>query len=286
MDNVIVVTKKAIRSGAKTGKTTEDFCNKYQLQEEDFREVVFKIFDDPSIAKDLLDQIHKNGTHTKRANKKKGPGKKKATAQATTIATEAESPTEQTENTVLDLDSLSVEELSAEEKKVSTKLMEVEKEIESLRSKRYLATCKMSKIEEWLIDIQFQVVKKEGEFKDAKKERDDIDEQTETKKAEKAKLETTIKNIRNTIVEKSKVTFFVYENGEITCDEVGFQADYLGCESKFDSLIKGGEYDNLRVTELRTLAQVLTIAKNSDRKLEFIFDSEELEQAYKKAVHK
>ena len=288
MNDKITISQRTVREGVKNGMSMEDFLVKYSCSEDEFISKLYALYKhEKDLPTQLIRQIKANGKKSKKAIPKKG-GKKtnpiinpsgvieEATAKKLDIKTEQKpAPKKPTEKTPL-------QKLQESEKSLSDKILKVEKDLTEQQRKRRAKENELVNIQKD-IDSLLEKARKKGEkFNDVEKEIGVIDNNISANKVSLSSLKATQEEVRQKITEALKIVVLVYANGTIVAENSDLSLDDAGFEKLHAQLIEKEDYEDLRVKDVKILSRVFAIEKNlGSQKVEFIFDNEELETAYK-----
>ena len=246
--------KKHVRSYAKNGWCRADFCEKYRCTEEEFESRVHQVFKDEKSAKECLEKISSN------------TGKRKPKRNTTDV-----------DHSYDELNELQKEEvdLSKEVRKLEVDFQSLKKrhkeKLQNLRDKK-------SELEAFRDEILKERKKTERLIRQSNVV---VEKMNETSKKWSEKT-SALDEMRKRIEKLKKLTLCIFDDGTITNYEDGAEVklDDAGHEGVYAELVKSEDLDNLRQREVKLLARLLTMRRNSSLEVEIICDSKELEEAF------
>ena len=90
-----------------------------------------------------------------------------------------------------------------------------------------------------------------------------------------------LQELRTKIEKRMAVSLAVYDSGEIVILEgADFNMDDSGHAEVYSQLIVSEECQELRLKDIKVMAKLLSIASNSERKINLVCDRPEMEEAY------
>lgn len=283
-----LLDRRSVRTGIKSGFGYGDFLEKYGLEKEALESSIKGMYkNNPNDAEEIIKEIAKN--EKKRLRK-----------------TEKVEITEYKGVPVEEIKKMTMEEFlrldgKEEEIKVPSKLdlerTELEKTIKSLSDKLIVAETEHKR---WhirhkdhlnqILGLDKKLAKLEEDLKQVKAKYDEIvnldDEVIEkANKAleEKQRLERALAENRETLRKLKMVMICAYEDGTIALfDEAAeISLDETGNEDIFMSLIEDSRCEELKAKEIKVLARLLAIIKNTSYDIEVVCDNNELERVLK-----
>ena len=267
------ITSKAIRLGINKGWSWSDFTEKYGCTKHDLIFRISSLFKTNKDRKDVIGSIDANEKIRKPKKSKKKSNENKA---ADVKVVEAEKAKPEVEP----LDGLVVEET-----RLSEVVMMLENEQKSCIEKHHKEVAGMQELSKEIDRIKSDYDACVTKYKDALTKTRAIEEDMEKVLASKKEAKAKLEEVRKKISDLTHVVIFVYANGNIEVQEGEIELDYSGYEDLFISMRDDETYETLRVIDIKSLAKVISIRNNAkksaSKKIEFMFDNEELENYFK-----
>lgn len=274
-----VMTSRDLRECVKNGYTWPDFEQKYGCTKEDIESKIRKLYYRKSGEADkIIRDIDGNG------KKNKASAKSKKSVEAACVEDVFE---ESRESEISELDQKR-DELLAEETRLSGIVMTLEKEQKNLAEKHRCQIRGMQELSKKVEGIKRSLNECLAKFKDVvsitRSIQDDMNSVVNKKSQAKAELD----EVRRKIAELSRVTIFVYGDGNFEIQEGDVELNSNGCDKKFQELILSHDTNlgNLRVNEVKAIAKAICIEKNakksSGKNIEFVFNDKNLEDFFNK----
>ena len=112
------------------------------------------------------------------------------------------------------------------------------------------------------------------------KEEAEISQETQTIHRRIVSERSYLEKIRAKIKELDRIEVYAYNNGEITIEKNGFIPDESGCEEIFNELVHNDSCCELYIRDIKLLARVMAITKNTDKDLVITFEKTGIEDVY------
>ena len=117
-------------------------------------------------------------------------------------------------------------------------------------------------------------------FEELFKEEAEISQEIQTIHGRIVSERNYLDKIRAKIKELDRIEVYAYNNGEITIEKNGFIPDESGCEEIFNELVHNDSCGDLRARDIKLLARVMAITKNTDKDLVITFEGTDIEDVY------
>ena len=270
--NISMMKAKDVKSAIRNGKTIAFLCEKYDCDEEGFKERLRQLYYPDRNPKRYNEVLAGLDANEKRIRKKTGVGAKNVARKgnAVGILTDAE------------LKQVAIEALK-------NKAAESEHTIMELESQMRFWVEEHSSLKQSLHELTKKIDQVMADFRKSYKEfRDTSSELTQTEMliaSATARLDRERITYRDTIdriVEMSMVTLGVYSSGDISPMDGELVPDDTGWEEVRDTLMTMPECQELRLKDIGTLARLLMIVEHADCKIEAMCDDAELEAVFRK----
>lgn len=269
---------KELNLALKEGKGLKYFLEKYDCSEEQVRDRICTLYSkNPKAANKILADLKAND---KRNRNKECPQIKEIPEK------EVEKNGESFNNNDIvsepQLQEESLDELKIKEKALSDDVIKSEIAHKDLCQKRYEKLKLLRDIMARTGELKAELKTLDGKFKKTAQEANKIGEEMNKVATARREKCVELEKTRKEIEERSKVALYVYSSGDIECE---IETNDDGSEELYDSLLKLEVCQEFRLKEIRTLAKVICIAKNSqDVVFEVVFDNNDLAAAYELVV--
>lgn len=171
-------------------------------------------------------------------------------------------------------------ELQQLETEQREKVIALERQHAKLASKQRETPGKLEKIAEQLANIEQSYLAKKADYEAIVAENNELLKQINSVAQERREQAAILEEIRAEIAELRAVTLWVYADGTIEVDQSTFELDDSGYEALFAELVSKDELQELRAMDIRVLARLLCIVEHADIDVSFIFEMEDLKQAF------
>lgn len=257
----------------KIGWCLNDFLSYLHATEEEFFDYLKKNFSNKAFA-----QMHKRlKTNEKRKSRQNKPHQNEK--QALPAHTETVSKDSIT--------SVDVDSLKEQEQLLVTSILQKENKHKNLISRRYNLRQIFQEQRNILLNLKHQLEEKEilvnNTYEEWLKVSSEMQSLTSSISEEKKFLEC----VREEIEAHTKISLFVYENGEIECENNKFalQTDSAEAINLFNTLVQKDVVETLTIKAIRQLATLILIVKsikNNGFKYEITFESGTLQEVFEK----
>ena len=267
------LTSKMIKTGIKNGFTVKDFCTKHDIKGEgNFLIQLDKAFPNAAAADQALREIRKNEKERRYKAARKPSGAKKA----------AKSTTRKGDDSVeKKIDPLA--SLKSTEDALSSEVIGLENQHKELAGKRRDYLLKMREIQKEVDKVYAELDKQQSAYEKAATEANKIIKQMNQVSQVRAEKLIKLTSVREQIKKLETATVAVYEDCNFEVVD-GAAVDFEFKEDEVSALthrlMEEEICENLTIKQIKTLSKLLIISKNTLRKVEFIFDSSNLEKAY------
>ena len=290
-----------VKNGIKRGMSLDEFCKKYECTVEELSEQLGRLYNhNKGQVKDLLVEMNLNGKKKQKKNKtKEAPAEDvDANPSATENVEGEESPVvdeapeamtvKNTQANIKEVEAKiasEIEELKKTELAQSDEVMELESQYKELATQRKTLSDELKLTVETAGQLKAAYEKKYLEF-EALTDRfnglvEPMNALSEKRCIKKAALEET----RRKKEELSKITIFIYDDGSVSISDTEIIIpDDASSRALYGELISKPECEDLKLKEIKTLAKVLLIARNTSFTVEVICDNAELENVFKTLV--
>lgn len=283
MENNLTLTRKQVRVGLKKGWGKEIFCQRYNCSETELEERIAQLYKYQKKINEVLSELKIN---EKRFGQIKQQLKtRKGTLLVREDQNEDYSP-EESVNGPIDAPVINnLDCLRAEEERLSREVIELENRHKEEAEKRRSRLKEMRTIKEDIERLEADLQKKCLEFQEAVEHADSLAENMNAISDERRPKVERLQEVRAEIEERMAVSIAVYDSGEIAVLEAEeFIMDDSGYEEIYAQLLSGEECSELRLKDVRVMARLLSIAKQSGRRINLVCDHPEMEEAYQKLM--
>lgn len=263
------LTSKAVKTGIKNGFTVKDFCKKYGIQGEgNFMIQLEKAFPNGGCDQ-VLREIHQNEKshrHTKR---------KPAASPVTTT------PTPRKEAVVIKKSAL--EALEAKEAELSKQVIDLENQHKQLAGERRGYLQKLRSIQQKVDEICQELGKQQTAYEETANLNNGVVRQMNKISKVRAEKLAELTTVRGEITKLRTTIIAVYDDCGFEIVEgntISLEPEQSEVGTLTHQLAELEICENLTIKQIKTLAKLILISKNTSSKTEFIFDSSDLEQAY------
>lgn len=282
---------RGLRDAIKNGKTVEDLCSKYQCTPNELFDQIGRIYvhDDKKV-RGMINDLETNGKKSRKSAltiekiEEIIEGEEGESVFVDEVIIVDEVATKTADEAVADAMN-NLEELRLVETRQSQEVMNLEAEHKALTSKRRDYLRQLREISVVIKQIRADFRQKCDEFDEIASECNKLGDQMNGISAKRREKLVTLEETRQKIEELSILTILVYDDGEINIsdDKVALPDD-AESKSLYDELLDKPECEELKIREIKTLAKMLVIARNSSLEVEIICDNEALEEAYRKLI--
>lgn len=275
MSTVAKFDAKAVRVAIKSGMSEEEFCSKHQVTTEELEDSLTLIFKrDSDEVKDVMQKFAANGKRKRRRHKKA------AEVEPNQKESESPKPASAQAEPVMPKD---VEGLKALEEEKSKALIVLELQHKDTCSEHRGCIEQLRRINRELDTLRNKLDQQAKMFRETAEKANYFVEVMAKNTSERRKREEELAKIRARIEELSKIDVAVCADGTIALldETLDVSLDESGWEELYKQMRCDSKYDELKGSEVKILARVLTIKKkSSDLDLVFVFDNDDLETAY------
>lgn len=280
MSNNAAVTKfdaKAVRVAIKSGMTRDEFCSKHQVSAEELADSLTLIFKrDSDEVKDVLQKFAANGKRKRKQHKKAVEEPENVEAER---EPESSNPASEQAELVMPKD---IDGLKKLETEMSQALIALESQHKDLSSEHKDRIEELRAVNRELDTLRNKLDQQAKLFHEIAEKANYFAEAMAKNTAERRKREEELAKVRARIDDLSKIDVAVCADGTIALldEELDVSLDETGWEERYKAMRCDSKYDELKGTEIKILARVLTIKANSSLDLVFVFDNSDLETAY------
>ena len=276
------LTSKKVKEGIKNGLTIDGFCKKYDIKDEnDFLLQLEKAFPKAGADQALRD-IRKN---EKLAHK--------ATVKAVAIDVVTDTVTDTATDTVADVVTTpgkegdkvqTLENLKSTEANLSSEVMNLENQHKELAGKRRECLQKLRTVQQKVDELVAELETQQSVYEETATKANEIIKQMNQVSSIRAEKLTELNTVREQIVKLETTIIAVYEDCSFELVDglqISLETEDGEVVEMFHYLMEEEICEDLTVKQIKTLSKLLSITSHyPDQKLEFIFDSNSLEQAY------
>lgn len=286
---------RAVRFGIKHGFTFSDFCAKYECDEADFQRKLRTLY------RNDYEKMHAAiEANTRKQNRhRSGESYREVVAalannlpEGTSLTPEAVSfvggqmpLASSTANGSPAVSKKPAEDelalLKQQETELSDQIMELESRHKAAAKQHREHIRNLRKLREELDAIRQAFEAKATEYKAVVDANNRLAEQMNDISQSRSREVSKLTTLREQIVALTVIPICAYENGQIEAiDNTGIALDDQGSELLFLELRDQPELEELRIKDIRLLARVICIARNTRQKISPIFENEGLEQHF------
>lgn len=264
----LTISRKQIRTGLKMGLTREGFCSKYGCEPLAFDEHLTRIYgNDQKALKGIFSEIKANEKRAHRNRQRQGhddvvmPQVEQAQAQ--------ELPSE-------------LDALKQREEILSEGIIALEVEHRTFAEKLHDRRKVLREIKAEVKELQRCLTAKCDEFTNVVAEANGLVQEMNRISDERRPKVAELADVRQRIAELSVVTLCVYNNGTIAPIDGGeVMLDTAGSDKLYQTLLDEEFCAELRIKDVRALAEAIMVVQNSECDVDLLFDRPEVEEAYK-----
>ncbi len=264
-----MLTSKKIKTGIKNGFTVKDFCAKYSIKgEANFLTQLENAF--PAGADEALREIRKNEKNRRKFVKKP------------VVAVENPIPEKEVEVTEKQADD-SLDALKSTEAALSSEVIDLENQHKQLAGERRDCLNKLREKQQRVDEICAELQKLRAAYEEIARQNNEIVRQMNQISGVRSEKLSELISVREQIARLETTTIAVYKDGKLEVVEgpvVPMEVDEEAVSNLAHQLMENKICEDLTIKQVRLLAKVFLIAKNSPTKLGFMFDSSALEKAY------
>lgn len=270
------LTSKQVRTGIKNGFTVKDFCTKYGIKgESNFLIQLEKAFPNAG-ADQALREIRKNEKeHRQRTAKKPVTTVKKATTSST--------PRKGVDKVEKKKKVDPLASLKSTEVALSSEVIRLENQHKQLAGERRGHLLKLRGIQQKVDEIYAELDKQQSAYEEAATEANKIINQMNQISQVRAEKLAELTSVREQVTKLETTTIAIYKDCNMEVVEgsaVSLEFNEEEVSSLAHQLMEKDICENLTIKQIKILSKLLLISQNSTRKVEFIFDSSNLEKAY------
>lgn len=271
---------REIKEGIKKGLGIKFFCIKYDCTQEQLEGQISILFSrNPRMTQKMMSDLKSN-------DKKKS--KKSASQQpsGTMVDVEEQETTDEAEEDDQDLNTMSDEELYSLEKLLSDEIIRLESDHKALAQRHLEGIKNLKKLKKEIEETRKKLDKFHQNYESSASECNVIAAQMNQISAHRRVKVSEIEEVRETIAEREKIVICVYLDGSIKLfdDDTSDGLDETGNEELCNSLIEKETCQDLRLKDIKILARVISIVKNSSKKIEILFENDEIERCFQAII--
>lgn len=282
------ITRHAIRNSIKSGAGFQTMCEKFQCTKEELDAAIRRLYryDSEKIFKEI--QTNEKKYQRRIANavtKRKIPTpimNHSDTMQTPEDLHCISSPGGCTEGVSISrADQIIM--LKAQETEMSNRVIALESDRKALFSQHRTNLEKLHELRNQLEAIQQQFIRTNKDYEAIVTENNQLLEKLDSLSEQKAAEATKLTEIRQKIEDLEAITVCVYHDGRIEpLEDTDVALDDSGNEEIFYTMLNQCAEKNatLRICDIKTLARIDAIIRNSAHRIDFLFDDDNLENCY------
>ena len=288
---MIPMTAKQLQLSLKRATPLEELCKKYNCSSEEIKSRIEHLYCQGSGSKaaSIFKELENNSKKAAQAARKRDETK---VSNASTIKPEEISPEIQVKDSPVgepvpanpanptNPDTSSLEELTAEEGRLSREVMKLEAEHKDLAQQRRPQIATIRELQKELKIIESKLDDCRQKYEDAVGKANLLaDEMNEKSRLRQEKL-SALEAVREQIRQKKTIPLFVYNDGRIEApDNPDFEIDESGYEELKEQLIAKEECQDLRVRDIVTLAKLIKVSEKAET-ISVVCENPDLEAAF------
>lgn len=273
---------REIKDGVKKGLGIEFFCAKYNCTKEQLERQISILFSrNQRITQKVMSDLKTNDKKKSSKKRTRQPSENMEDAKEQETTEEIEEIDQDR-----DLDVMANEELYSLERILSDEIIGLESDHKALFQKHMEGLKKLRQLRKDLEEIRRKLNKFHQDYEDLASECNNLAAQMNQISAHRRVKVSEIEEVRAKIAEREKIVICVYLDGSIKLfdDDTMDGLDESGNEELCNSLIEKEACQDLRLKDIKILARVISIVKNSSRKIEMLFENDEIERCFQAII--